>query len=301
VATAMRVARFRRDSATRARGGGGLTVQIMRALPRCVHPGHRCQAPSEGVPSKSQSEAPPIEAISANAEAGETLSLMVVIGYGPGISHATAERFGRQGYSVALVARNGERVAKGVNQLKSIGIDARGYSADAQDPESIRSAVAKIRREMGPVSALLWTAFRSGDVKDLLATRPESVERVFDIGVMGLLTCVQEALEDLKQSSGSSILVANGALGEASSEADSFAKYLNNDGVALENAAKTKVVGILAERLREFGIYVGEVTIAGSVAGTATASPTAIKASKIAQKFWAMSEQRTSTRVRMAE
>ena len=116
---------------------------------------------------------------------------MVVIGYGPGISHATAERFGRQGYSVALVARNGERVTKGVDHLKSIGIDARGYSADAQDPESIRSAVAKIRSEMGPVSALLWTAFRSGDVKDLLATRPESVERVFDIGVMGLLTCVQ--------------------------------------------------------------------------------------------------------------
>jgi NAD(P)-dependent dehydrogenase (short-subunit alcohol dehydrogenase family) len=229
------------------------------------------------------------------------VSLLIVVGYGPGISHATAERFGRQGYTIALVARNNERLADGVDRLKSSGIDARAYQADAAEPESIRSTIAKIRAELGAVSAVLWTAFRSGDVKDVLETRPEIIGRVFDVGITGFLTCVQEVIADLKQSSGASILVANGSLGEPSSEADAFAKYLNNDGVALENAAKTKLVGILAERLREFGIYVGEITIAGSVAGTATASPTAIEPSAIAETFWSMTQQRTSTRVRMAE
>ncbi len=44
------------------------------------------------------------------------------------------------------------------------------------------------------------------------------------------------------------ILVANGAAGENTSQADGFAKLLGIDGVGLENAAKSKLVGFLAER-----------------------------------------------------
>jgi len=90
-------------------------------------------------------------------------------------------------------------------------------------------------------------------------------------------------------------------LGEHTSQADGFAKLLGNDGVALENAAKSKLVGILAERLREFDIYVGEITIAGSVAGTATASPTAIEPTTIADTFWSLTRTRETTRVRVTE
>jgi NAD(P)-dependent dehydrogenase (short-subunit alcohol dehydrogenase family) len=228
------------------------------------------------------------------------VSLLVIVGYGPGISHATAERFGREGYSVALVARNNDRLVAGIERLAASGVDAKAYQADASEPASLRRAIADIRRDSGTISALLWTAFRSGEVRNVLETPPEKIEAVFDVGIAGLLACVQDVVADLKTSNGA-LLVANGALGEASSEADVFAKYLNNDGVALENAAKTKLVGILAERLREFGIYVGEITIVGSVAGTATAGPTAIAPSTIAQTFWSMAELRSSTRVRMTE
>jgi hypothetical protein len=55
----------------------------------------------------------------------------------------------------------------------------------------------------------------------------------------------------------------------------------------------------LAERLREFDIYVGEVTIAGSVAGTATADPSAISPERIAEQFWSLSQTRDTTRFRM--
>ena len=165
----------------------------------------------------------------------------------------------------------------------------------------IRSTIATIKTDLGTVSAVLWTAFRNGGVTNVLSTRPEDVERVFDIGITGLLTCVQEALEDLKSSPSAAILVANGALGEHTSQADTFSKLLDNDGVSLENAAKSKLVGILAERLREFDIYVGEVTIAGSVKGTATATPTAIEPAEIAETFWSLVKARDKTRVRIAE
>lgn len=227
------------------------------------------------------------------------MSVLLVVGYGPGISQAVANRFAREGYGIALVARNLQRVEQAALELRRTGVAAAAYQADASDPDAIRRTVAQVQQDLGPISTVLWTAFRNGGVNNVLSTAPDQIERVFDIGVAGLLTCVQAVLEDLKSEPGASILVANGALGENTTEADSFAKLLDNDGVALENAAKSKLVGILAERLRDFGIYVGEVTVVGSVAGTATAGPSTITPARIADQFWRLTQTRTTTRVRI--
>ena len=229
------------------------------------------------------------------------MGTFIAFGYGPGISHATAQRFAREGYTIALVGRSTERLADGVARLKADGIVATAYEADASDPALVRETVARIRKELGPVSVVLWTAFRGGAVRNVLDTAPEDVTGAFGIGVSGLLACAQAALDDLKSSPEAAILVANGALGENISQADAYAKMLNNDGVALENAAKSKLVGILAERLRDDGIYVGEVTIAGSVKGTATAIAGAIEPAKIADLFWSLTRSRDQTRVRISE
>jgi NAD(P)-dependent dehydrogenase (short-subunit alcohol dehydrogenase family) len=229
------------------------------------------------------------------------MQVLLVFGYGPGISHATAERFARKGFSVALVGRSAGRLADGVSRLKGKGVDATAYEADATDPAAIRSTIEKVRGDLGSVTAVLWTAFRNGGVTNVLETRPEDVERAFDIGITGLLTCVQAVFEDLKSSPGAAVLVANGALGEPTSEADAFSKLLDNDGVSLENAAKSKLVGILAERMREFDIYVGEITIAGSVGGTPTAMANAIDPAEIAETFWSLVKARDTTRFRIVE
>jgi NAD(P)-dependent dehydrogenase (short-subunit alcohol dehydrogenase family) len=229
------------------------------------------------------------------------MGTFVVVGYGPGISHATAVRFGREGQKVALIGRSAERLAQGVADLQAAGVEARSYQADASDPASLRTTLDDIRRDLGPVSTVLWTAFRGGDVPDVLSARAEDIEQVFDIGVRGLLTTVQVVLDDLKASTGAAILVANGALGEASTEMDGLSAMLGGDAVSLENAAKSKLVGLLAARLRDSGIYVGELTIAGSVAGTATAQPTAIQPTLIAETFWSMAQARDTTRARLTE
>ena len=227
------------------------------------------------------------------------MSLLIVFGYGPGISHATASRFGREGYALALVGRDAVRLADGVARLHSEGLDAKAYQSDAADPEQIRRTVEEIRNDLGTVSAVLWTAFGSGGVTDVLATRPEDVLRAFDVGVTGLLACTQAVLDDLKATPGAVILVLNGAFGENTSEMDAIAKLLDRDGVGLGNAGKSKLVGVLAERLREFDIYVGEVTIAGSVAGTATAVANAIEPTRIADTLWSLTKSRDTTRTRL--
>ena len=78
---------------------------------------------------------------------------IVVVGFGPGISTAVAERFGAEGFSLALVARNRDRLNAGVGALKEKGIAAAPFSADASDPVAIRGAIARAR-SLGDIRCL---------------------------------------------------------------------------------------------------------------------------------------------------
>jgi hypothetical protein len=83
---------------------------------------------------------------------------------------------------------------------------------------------------------------------------------------------------------------------------DAFAVNLKSMGVALANAAKYKLVGLLAERLKGDGVYVGEVMVAGMVKGTAwdNGAGQGIDPSKIAGQFWALYQARGETRARVS-
>jgi NADP-dependent 3-hydroxy acid dehydrogenase YdfG len=226
---------------------------------------------------------------------------ILVVGYGPGISTAVAEKFGAAGFSVALVARNETRLAAGVKALEGKGIKAASFVADAGDPAAIRAAVGKARTALGPITVLEWTAYGAGDVGDLLSANPAAVSSIFNVAVGGLLAAVQEALPDLKQTKEGAVLVTNGAFGEINPQVDAFAASSKNMGIALANAAKHKLVGLLAERLRADGVFVGEVMVAGMVKGTPWDNGSAtIDAKTIADKFWELYQARGEIRARVS-
>jgi 3-methyladenine DNA glycosylase AlkD/short-subunit dehydrogenase len=210
---------------------------------------------------------------------------IIVVGFGPGISTAVAERFGSEGFRVALVARNAERLAAGVKALEAKGIEARAFTADVSHPEAARKVVAEVRAAMGPVHALEWTAY-GGGAGDLLTASASDVRGALDIATTSLLAAIQEALPDLRASRGA-ILVTNGGLGYFDAQVDATAVSWNAMGLAMANAAKHKMVGLLAEKLRGEGVYVGEVMVLGIVKGTAfDQGQGVIEASSVATKFW---------------
>ena len=101
------------------------------------------------------------------------------------------------------------------------------------------------------------------------------------------------------------VLVTNGAAGEIDPQMDAFvtgshASGLKLMGVAVANAAKDKLVGMLAQRLEDDGVYVGQVTIAGTIKGTAWDSPDSIDPSDVADKFWQLYQDRSAIRARMS-
>jgi len=221
---------------------------------------------------------------------------IVVVGFGPGISTGVAEKFGAEGFSVALVARNEARLEAGVAALKAKGIASAAFPADASDPASIRSAIAKARAALGPITVIHWNAY-GGGAGDLLAADPAEVRGVFDVAIVGLLAAVQEALPDLKSTKEGAILVTNGAFGQTTPQMDELATNLKTMGVALANAAKYKLVGLLAQQLKADGVYIGEVMVAGIIKGTAWDTGSgAIEPSKVANTFWELYQARGENR-----
>jgi NADP-dependent 3-hydroxy acid dehydrogenase YdfG len=222
---------------------------------------------------------------------------ILVVGFGPGISTAVAEKFGSSGFSVALVARSEDKLTAGVNALKAKGIEAAAFRADAGEPVAVRAAIGLAREMLGPLTVVHWNAYGGSEAGDLMTADPDAVRSVFDVAVVGLVAAVQEALPDLKKTKDGAVLITNGAFGEINPLMDHYAATSKAMGLALANAAKHKLVGLLAERLKGDGVYVGEVMVAGSIKGTRRDNGAAnLDGSTVANKFWELYQARGEIR-----
>ncbi len=218
---------------------------------------------------------------------------IIVGGFGPGISKAVAEKFGAEGFSVAIVGRNAERLAAGVAALEGKGVKAAAFQCDLGDANAVKAMVADVRKKFGPITVVQWTAY-VGAAGDLMTADAAAIHAVMDVAVTGLVTAVQAAHADLKSEKGA-VLVTNGGFSLPDPQVDAMAVQWNVMGLAVASAAKSKVVGLLSQKLNADGIYVGQVVVMGSVKGTAFDTGNAnLEGSTIANKFWELYTSRTT-------
>jgi NAD(P)-dependent dehydrogenase (short-subunit alcohol dehydrogenase family) len=223
---------------------------------------------------------------------------IVVAGYGPGVSAAVAEKFGAEGFQVALVGRSADKLAAGVKALVAKGVKAAAFPADLGDPAAVRAMVEKVRAGLGPISVIEWTAYSPGNLAgDLLAASDAEVRSIFDVSIGGLVAVVQAALPDLRSEKGA-VLVTNGGAGFVDPTMDAVCVQYGMMGLGLANAAKQKLVGLLAKKLEADGIYVAEIMVAGTIKGTPFdrgQGPT-IEGKTIAEKYWELYTARKDVR-----
>lgn len=225
---------------------------------------------------------------------------IVVCGHGPGISDAVARKFGAEGFQVALVARNGDRVVEGARALAATGITAKGFACDLSDTAAVRQLFTDVRAALGPVTVIHWNAYGSG-AGDLTACEIGELRTLFDLAVNNLVMATQQALPDMKAQSDAAILVTGGGLSFYDAKIDAMAVTWGAMGLALTKAAQHKLVGLLHERLAADGVYVGEVVVLGSVKGTAFDHGQAtLEPSAIATRFWEIYGERKQSTVNVA-
>jgi len=221
---------------------------------------------------------------------------ILICGYGGGISDAVARRFGKEGYRVAIVARNAERVSSAAQKLSAENIDTKGFSCDVGDVDAVKRLVADVRASLAPIKVLHWNAY-SGAAGDLKTAPADELRAVLNVTVHGLLAAVQSALPDLKAQQGA-LLVTGGGFAFYDPAVDSAATQWGAQGLAVGKAAQHKTVGLLSKSLQTDGVYVGEVVVTGLVKGTAFDSGNAtLEASTIAEKFWELYRERSELSV----
>ncbi len=225
---------------------------------------------------------------------------IIVGGFGPGISRAVAEKFGAEGFSVALVGRSAEKLGAGVQALQAKGVKAASFTADLGDARAVKAMVAEVRGALGPITVIQWSAY-SGAAGDLLTADTAAIHGALDVATVGLLAAVQEALPDMKKDSSAAVLVTNGGFGVADPAVDAMGVKFSAMGLSLANAAKHKLVGMLSAQLGEQGIYVGELMVMGTVKGTEFDQGQAnLDPSAIANKFWEMYRARKELRANIS-
>ncbi|MBK8256830.1 MAG: SDR family oxidoreductase [Polyangiaceae bacterium] len=224
---------------------------------------------------------------------------IVICGHGSGISDAVARKFGKEGYSVAIVARRAERLTAAAAALTESGIKAKAFPCDLGNAEAVQTMIRGVRSALGPVSVVHWNAY-GGGAGDLTTSKPDELRGALNVAVHGMIAAVQEALPDLKAQKGA-LLVTGGGLCMYDANVDAMAVSWGAMGLAVAKAAQHKTTGLLHQRLAKEGVYVGEVVVMGAVKGTAFDRGNAtIEASGIADKFWDLYQARTEASVNFA-
>ena len=105
----------------------------------------------------------------------------LITGVGPGTGAALARRFA-EGYRVAMIARNEERLAALESEIE----DAVAFPCDVSDTPGLGATYEKIVAEMGAPNVVIHNAV-GGAFGDFLSIDPAVLQRNFEINTMALL------------------------------------------------------------------------------------------------------------------
>jgi NAD(P)-dependent dehydrogenase (short-subunit alcohol dehydrogenase family) len=200
----------------------------------------------------------------------------LILGMGPGLSAALADRFARGGHAVVGLARNPDKSGDLVSRLAAQGHHVELRAADAGDFDGLRTAIAAAERDAGPVEALVYNAYRASFAPPS-AVRPEDAVDDFRVNVAGALAATQAVLPGMLGRGRGTVLFTGGGL------ALDPTGWLDAASLAVGKAGLRSLALTLNKELASKGVHVGTVTVAGAIQpGTAFAPE------RIAEAFWRM-------------
>jgi diketogulonate reductase-like aldo/keto reductase len=90
-------------------------------------------------------------------EERKTMPTIAIVGAGPGLGLAIAPLFGKNGYDVALIARNKDKLDGLVNDLAAENITAAAFTADVRDRPALTQALHDAAERFGGVDVLEYS------------------------------------------------------------------------------------------------------------------------------------------------
>ena len=180
--------------------------------------------------------------------------VIVIIGAGPGIAHAVAEKFGSNGYSVALISRRKEKLEKLKDELIEKGIDAHAFVGDAGDAESMKDAFNQIWETWEHIDIVHYNVAKLKMV-NIANETADGLTRDFKLNVAGVMTVVNLVASDMEKRGEGTILLTGGGFG--------LEPNPDFGSLAIGKAGIRSLAGSLHEALKPKNIFVGTVTVCG--------------------------------------
>lgn len=176
--------------------------------------------------------------------------LAVVTGGASGIGEATARRFAKDGYAVAIVdanASNGPSVAK---SLAEAGAKATFHLCDVADLSAQEALAAKIEREIGVPEALVCSAGIIPNTESVMEMDLDAHKRMWEVNYNGTLYSVRAFAKGMIAAKRGAIVT----LGSINSRAPLPIPAYNMGKAAIE-----RLTQLLAVELGRHGIRVNSV------------------------------------------
>ena len=127
-----------------------------------------------------------------------------IIGAGEGLGRALAAKFASQEFDIALISRSEAGSAAAIEAATGITANVRFFSADATQPDTIETALAKVADEMDEIDVLIYNArgeFTACEPLDMTYAALEDTYRVEVVGAFAAAKTVLPAM--IKRSRGS--------------------------------------------------------------------------------------------------
>jgi NAD(P)-dependent dehydrogenase (short-subunit alcohol dehydrogenase family) len=176
-----------------------------------------------------------------------------VVGVGPGNGAAIARRFAADGFAVALLARNKERIG----DLASSISGSRAYACDVGDEASVKRAFAAIAAELGDVEVVVYNA-GSGVWATVEELTPADFEASWRVNALGALLVGQAVIPAMKKAGKGNIVF----IGATASRRG----VPKTAGFAPAKAAQRSLAESMARHLWPAGIHVSLIVVDGAVA-----------------------------------
>lgn len=185
---------------------------------------------------------------------------VLVTGANKGIGFGIAKHLGLSGWSVIIGARHQERAEKAIGELKSLGIDVRGWvNIELADSDTIEKAAKEISMKYPDLFLLVNNAGIPGDISvDGEHTKLEDIRKTIDINFTGTFMLTQSLMPLLEKNSGRIVNIT------VPSE---ISPYWHPLAYVTSKAAQNAMMGVLAmefqqqERALEiFSVHPGPTT-----------------------------------------
>ncbi|QMV12176.1 SDR family NAD(P)-dependent oxidoreductase [Streptomyces lincolnensis] len=135
-----------------------------------------------------------------------SVGFIAIVGAGPQLGLAIARTFGSQGFDVALISRNRDKLDGLVTTLTAEGITAAAFPADVLDRHGLTQALKEAATRFGGIDVLEYSPAE---------TEPPYVRRQIALRLHGAVTATEAVLPAMREAGAGTLLFTTDARSRA--------------------------------------------------------------------------------------